>query len=202
MSNTNRKFRVSFNSPVVLTFSIICLVALLLDFLTKGWANKTLFSVYRSSFLNPFTYFRLIGHVFGHADWEHFLGNITLILVVGPLLEEKYGSWNIGAIMFSTALVTGLVHILLFPNTMLLGASGIVFAFILLSSITSIKDGSIPITFILVAMIYIGEQIFQGLFVKSNISNLTHIVGGVLGATFGYVMNKNKMTNYSKSRKR
>ena len=48
-----------------------------------------LFSVYRSSFLNPFTYFRLIGHVFGHADWEHFLGNITLILVVGPLLEEK-----------------------------------------------------------------------------------------------------------------
>ena len=176
MSNTNRKFRVSFNSPVVLTFSIICLVALLLDFLTKGWANKTLFSVYRSSFLNPFTYFRLIGHVFGHADWEHFLGNITLILVVGPLLEEKYGSWNIGAIMFSTALVTGLVHILLFPNTMLLGASGIVFAFILLSSITSIKDGSIPITFILVAMIYI-----------------THIVGGVLGATFGYVMNKNRI---------
>ncbi len=183
----------SFNSPVVLTFSIICLAALLLDFLTKGWANKTLFSVYRSSFLNPFTYFRLIGHVFGHADWEHFLGNITLILVVGPLLEEKYGSWNIGAIMFSTALVTGLVHILLFPNTMLLGASGIVFAFILLSSITSIKDGSIPMTFILVAVIYIGEQIFQGLFVKSNISNLTHIVGGVLGASFGYVMNKNRI---------
>lgn len=193
MSNTNRKFRVSFNSPVVLTFSIICLVALLLDFLTKGWANKTLFSVYRSSFLNPFTYFRLIGHVFGHADWEHFLGNITLILVVGPLLEEKYGSWNIGVIMFSTALVTGLVHILLFPNTMLLGASGIVFAFILLSSITSIKDGSIPMTFILVAVIYIGEQIFQGLFVKSNISNLTHIVGGVLGASFGYIMNKNRI---------
>lgn len=183
----------SFNSPVVLTFSIICLAALLLDFLTKGWANKTLFSVYRSSFLNPFTYFRLIGHVFGHADWEHFLGNITLILVVGPLLEEKYGSWNIGVIMFSTALVTGLVHILLFPNTMLLGASGIVFAFILLSSITSIKDGSIPMTFILVAVIYIGEQIFQGLFVKSNISNLTHIVGGVLGASFGYVMNKNRI---------
>lgn len=178
---------------MVLTFSIICLAALLLDFLTKGWANKTLFSVYRSSFLNPFTYFRLIGHVFGHADWEHFLGNITLILVVGPLLEEKYGSWNIGVIMFSTALVTGLVHILLFPNTMLLGASGIVFAFILLSSITSIKDGSIPMTFILVAVIYIGEQIFQGLFVKSNISNLTHIVGGVLGASFGYIMNKNRI---------
>lgn len=193
MSNTNKKLKVSFNSPVVLTFSIICLAALLLNFLTKGWANRTLFSVYRSSFLNPLTYFRVLGHVFGHADWEHFLGNITLILVVGPLLEEKYGSWNMGAIMLSTALVTGLVHILFFPNIMLLGASGIVFAFILLSSITSIRDGSIPMTFILVAVIYIGEQVFQGLFVKSNISNLTHIIGGILGATFGYIMNKNKL---------
>lgn len=193
MSNTNKKLKVSFNSPVVLTFSIICLAALLLNFLTKGWANRTLFSVYRSSFLNPLTYFRVLGHVFGHADWEHFLGNITLILVVGPLLEEKYGSWNMGAIMLSTALVTGLVHILFFPNVMLLGASGIVFAFILLSSITSIRDGSIPMTFILVAVIYIGEQVFQGLFVKSNISNLTHIIGGILGATFGYIMNKNKL---------
>lgn len=193
LSNTNKKLKVSFNSPVVLTFSIICLAALLLNFLTKGWANRTLFSVYRSSFLNPLTYFRVFGHVFGHADWEHFLGNITLILVVGPLLEEKYGSWNMGAIMLSTALVTGLVHILFFPNIMLLGASGIVFAFILLSSITSIKDGSIPMTFILVAVIYIGEQVFQGLFVKSNISNLTHIIGGILGATFGYIMNKNKL---------
>lgn len=193
LSNTNKKLKVSFNSPVVLTFSIICLAALLLNFLTKGWANRTLFSVYRSSFLNPLTYFRVLGHVFGHADWEHFLGNITLILVVGPLLEEKYGSWNMGAIMLSTALVTGLVHILFFPNVMLLGASGIVFAFILLSSITSIRDGSIPMTFILVAVIYIGEQVFQGLFVKSNISNLTHIIGGILGATFGYIMNKNKL---------
>lgn len=193
LSNTNKKLKVSFNSPVVLTFSIICLAALLLNFLTKGWANRTLFSVYRSSFLNLLTYFRVLGHVFGHADWEHFLGNITLILVVGPLLEEKYGSWNMGAIMLSTALVTGLVHILFFPNVMLLGASGIVFAFILLSSITSIRDGSIPMTFILVAVIYIGEQVFQGLFVKSNISNLTHIIGGILGATFGYIMNKNKL---------
>lgn len=193
LSNTNKKLKVSFNSPVVLTFSIICLAALLLNYLTKGWANRTLFSVYRSSFLNPLTYFRVLGHVFGHADWEHFLGNITLILVVGPLLEEKYGSWNMGAIMLSTALVTGLVHILFFPNVMLLGASGIVFAFILLSSITSIRDGSIPMTFILVAVIYIGEQVFQGLFVKSNISNLTHIIGGILGAAFGYIMNKNKL---------
>lgn len=51
-----------------------------------------------------------------------------LILVVGPLLEEKYGSGAIASVIITTALVTGIVHWLLFPGTMLLGASGVVFA--------------------------------------------------------------------------
>lgn len=191
--NKKKQLKISFNSPVILGFTLICFLSLLLGYITKGSSTYTLFSVYRSSLLNPLTYLRLIGHVFGHANWQHFIGNIMLILVVGPLLEEKYGSSNMIVVILSTALVTGIVNIILFPHIRLLGASGVVFALILLSSFTSIKDGSIPITFILVAMIYIGEQIFQGLFVKSNISNLTHIVGGVLGATFGYVMNKNRI---------
>lgn len=188
MRSTKAKMKISFNAPVVLTFSLICLAALLLNFVTGGWADRAFFSVYRSSLLNPLTYVRLLGHVFGHADWGHFIGNITLILVVGPLLEEKYGSWNMGVIIVVTAVVTGLVNMVFFPHTALLGASGIVFAFIMLSSITSIKNGSIPITFILVALIYLGEQIYQGIFVQDNIANLTHIIGGVLGAVFGYVL--------------
>ena len=78
---------------------------------------------------------------------------------------------------------------------MLLGASGVVFAFILLASITSIKDGAIPLTFILVAAIYIGQQIYEGVAVQDNVSNLTHIIGGLTGSALGYVMNKNKMTS-------
>ena len=188
-----RKFRVSFNSPVVLTFSIICLVALLLDQITKGWANEHLFSVYRSSFFSPLTYIRFFGHVIGHAGWEHFIGNITFILVIGPLLEEKYGSSNMLFVILSTALVTGIVNFVFFPHQMLLGASGVVFAFILLSSFASIKNGSIPLTLILVALVYIGGQVYQGIFVKSNISNLTHIIGGLMGASLGYVLNKGKI---------
>ncbi len=177
-------------------FTLICFLSLLLGYLTKGSSTYTLFSVYRSSLLNPLTYIRLIGHVFGHANWQHFIGNIMLILVVGPLLEEKYGSSNMIVVILSTALVTGIVNIILFPHIRLLGASGVVFALILLSSFTSIKDGSIPMTFILVAVVYIGGQIYNGLFVHDNVSNLTHIIGGIIGASLGYVMNKNKMNRY------
>ena len=191
-----KKLRISFNSPVILGFTIICFAVLMLGYATSGRSTVYAFSVYRSSFLNPFTYIRLVGHVFGHANWEHFIGNIMLILVVGPLLEEKYGSSNMIFIILATALVTGVVNVIFFPGIRLLGARGVVFALILLSSLTSIKEGEIPLTFILVAFIYIGEQVYQGMFVHSNVSNLTHILGGFTGASLGFVMNKNKMNRY------
>lgn len=190
------KVRISFNSPAILGFSFLCFTTLILNFASGGLTNKLFFSVYRSSLLSPFTYIRLFGHILGHAGWEHFIGNITLILVVGPLLEEKYGSSNIVFVILSTALVTGIVNFIFFPDVQLLGASGVVFALILLSSLTSIKEGSVPLTFILVAIIYIGGQVYDGIFVKDHVSNLTHILGGMVGAGLGYVMNKNKMIQY------
>lgn len=191
-----RKLKVSFNSPVILSFTILCFFAMILNFITRGFANQIFFSVYRSSLLSPLTYVRFFGHVLGHAGWSHFFGNITLILVVGPLLEEKYGSANMLFVILATAFTTGIVHFIFFPGIMLLGASGVVFALILLSSFTCVKEGEIPLTFILVAVIYIGQQVYEGIFVQDNVSNLTHILGGMVGAALGYVMNKNKMNRY------
>lgn len=190
------KLNISFNSPVILTFTIICFAALILNIITGGFANRLLFSVYRLSLLSPFTYIRFIGHVFGHAGWSHLIGNIMLILIIGPLLEEKYGSANMLSVIIITAFTTGLVNFIFFPRVMLLGASGVVFALILLSSFTSIKEGCIPLTFILVAVMYLGEQIYDGIFIQDNVSNLTHILGGLVGASIGYALNKNKLSRY------
>ncbi len=196
VQHKEKKIKISNNSPVVVTFTIICTVALVLNWITRGWSNNTLFSVYHSSLLNPLTYVRFVGHIFGHAGWDHFIGNIMLFLVVGPLLEEKYGSSNLLFVILTTALVTGIVNYIFFPHTQLLGASGVVFAFILLSPFTSLKEGTVPITLILVAAIYIGEQIYSGLFIRDNVANLTHILGGGVGAGLGYIMHKLKMNRY------
>ena len=194
--NTSKKrIRITFNSPVILSFVGVCLLALILDKITGGISTLKLFSVYRSSFLNPLTYVRLIGHIFGHAGWSHFINNIMMILIWGPMLEEKYGSKDILLVILITAVVTGAFHMIFSPFTRLLGASGVVFAFILLSSLTSFDDGGIPVTFILVAVIYIGEQIYQLIAITSNVSNITHIIGGAVGATFGFVSNKLMHTN-------
>lgn len=181
---------ISFNSPVILSFTAVCFAALILGIVTRGATTDAFFSVYRSSLLSPLTYVRFIGHIFGHAGWEHFIGNIMMILVVGPLLEEKYGSSSILFAIVVTALVTGIANFVLFPQRQLLGASGVVFAFILLASFTSLGNGEIPLTFILVAVIYMGSQIYEGVFVQDNVSNLTHIFGGLVGSGLGYAMNK------------
>ncbi|WP_195522887.1 rhomboid family intramembrane serine protease [Roseburia intestinalis] len=196
MSNGGKKIRLSFNSPVILGFTLACFIVLILDKVTGSASTLALFSVYRSSLASPLTYIRFFGHVLGHASWDHFFGNIMMLLVVGPLLEEKYGSANILFVILATALVTGVINFIFFPHVQLLGASGVVFAFILLASLTSIEEEKIPLTFILVALIYIGQQVYDGLFIRDNVSNLTHILGGIVGSSLGYVMNKNKMNRY------
>lgn len=182
------KINISFNSPVVLGFVIICFFALILKYATQGKSNDLLFSVYRSSLISPLTYFRFFGHAFGHSGWGHFIGNMMMILITGPLLEEKYGAANMIYIIFITALVTGIINYIFFPKTKLMGASGVVFAFILLSSFAGTYTGGVPLTFILVALMYFGQQIYEAIFVKSNVSNITHIIGGIIGSVIGYYL--------------
>ncbi len=193
-----RRWRISFNSPAVLTFTLVCVAVQVLNMLTGGASNRAVFCVYRGSLINPMTWLRCVTHVFGHADWDHLLNNMMYLLILGPMLEEKYGTANIAIVMLITAVVTGVVNILFFPGVALLGASGIVFAMVLLSSITSVTDGTIPLTFILVAVLYIGRQLYQGLFVRDSISQMAHIVGGLVGTALGFVMARHGMGRYKK----
>ena len=138
------------------------------------------------------TYLRLVTYVLGHANWSHFLGNISYILLLGPTLEDRYGSRNVMLTILVTAIVTGLINYIFFPASALCGASGVVFAFILLISFTGFRRHEIPITFILVTFIFLGQQIYESMTVESNISYMAHIVGGVIGALMGYIFNRKR----------
>jgi GlpG protein len=185
-----KKISITYNAPTVLTFVLICAAVVILGGLTGGVTTHLLFMTYRASLADPLTYVRFFGHVFGHAGWEHFLGNATYLLLLGPMLEEKYGSKTLWIVIGITALATGLVNFIMFPDVALCGASGVVFAFIILASFTGFRNNEIPLTFILVAVIFIGQQVIEGLFVTDNISNMAHIVGGAVGSVLGYAWNR------------
>ena len=71
------------------------------------------------------------------------------------------------------------------PQHRLLGASGIVFMLIMLSSLAGFSGG-IPVTMLLVAALYFGQQVYDIIFVHDNVANFMHIVGGLCGTAFGY----------------
>ena len=113
---------IQYNAPTTLTFALISFLVLLLGLMTEGASTMKLFCVYRSSLADVTTYIRFFGHVLGHSGYEHYMGNMLLLLLVGPALEEKYGSNTITMTIVVTALVTGLVQFLFFPTSALLGA--------------------------------------------------------------------------------
>lgn len=184
-----RGLRISYNSPAILTFALSCVAILILNYTLMPGLIRNLFTVgSRMSFVNPLDYFRLFSHVLGHGSWAHLVGNLSFILLLGPILEEKYGSRNIAVMIFITALVTGLLNIFFFSNG-LLGASGIVFMLIVLVSIVDIEEGYIPLTFVLVALIFVGREV-TGMLADDNISQIAHIIGGVMGGIFGFMLNE------------
>lgn len=185
-----RELRIQYNAPVVLTFSLLSLAALVLGEVTGGRSTQLLFEVYRAPLTDPLTYVRMFTHVLGHVSYAHFMGNIMLLLVIGPPLEEKWGSGRLLGCIGITALASGLVQFIFFPGTALLGASGIVFMMIVLSSLAGMRSGAIPLTLILVVVLYLGGELVSGLTVDDNVSNLTHIIGGLCGGILGFLMSR------------
>lgn len=186
MDTIKKTQRIQYNSPVILTFSLLAVVVHLLDMVFPHFTIHFFATNPMMSLTNPLDYFQLVSYVLGHANWEHLFGNLSFILLLGPLLEEKYGSKPMLLMIILTALFTGFISVFLF-RSVLLGASGIVFMLILLASIVDVKAGSIPLTFVLVVMIFIGRELVQS-FRADQIAQFGHILGGGCGAFFGFIL--------------
>jgi len=179
------------NSPVILGLTFLSAVVLFADKFTFGAVNYLFMSRF-TSWLDPLMYLRYFTRVLAHADADHFFGNFMLILVVGPMMEERYGAKRLSAMLLITAFATGLCNTILFPQVVTIGASGLAFMLILLSSFVNMKSAGLPLTMLLVAFLYIGNEILGGLFLNDNISQFSHIAGGLCGAAFGFYFKADK----------
>jgi GlpG protein len=177
------KLRISYNAPVVLTFTIAAVIAFVI---TQTAPSTQAWFVAYPRLGDAHAYVGLFSHILGHASWEHLLGNFMLILLIGPILEERHGSMTLLFMILVTALMTGL-SALVFSNGLVMGASGIAFMMILLASLANVRGGEIPLTFLVVALIYMGGEIVHSLRNDDHISHMAHLVGGSVGAAFGFL---------------
>lgn len=173
------KLRVTYNAPVVLTFALAAVVVQLLPESAKQYfAAWPEFHDWRS-------YLGLVTHILGHAGWDHLLANFSIILILGPILEERHGSLTLLGMILITALVTGLINVA-FTNQYLVGASGIAFMMVILASVANIRAGEIPLTFIAVAVLFMGREVVAA-FKDDQISQAAHLIGGTVGGAFGFL---------------
>ena len=185
--------KIKYNAPTVLTFAFLSAIVLILSQTLMQQLTQQWFLVPGKGNFSPESvrnWVTLFTHVLGHANWPHLVSNFSFILLIGPILEEIYGSFPLFIMILITALVTGALNALFFSST-LLGASGVVFMMILLASFTNFNKGEIPLTFILVLILYLGRELFNSFGGSSsgtggNISEFAHIVGGFIGSLFGF----------------
>jgi membrane associated rhomboid family serine protease len=175
------KLRITYNAPVVLTFTLAAVAVYILpNSIRDSWfvAHPRLDGIH--AYVGLFTY------ILGHGSWQHLLSNFMLILLIGPILEERHGSVALLVMILITALVGGLANIVL-SSTGLLGASGVVFMMILLASMANVRAGDIPLTLIIIAVVFMGGELVAEFRANDGISHTAHLVGGATGAAFGFL---------------
>jgi membrane associated rhomboid family serine protease len=177
--------RIRYNAPVTLTLALAAAAVLALDQFTGSTIVTAYFTAPPYFGGGALAWVRLFTHVIGHASWAHLVSNFSFVLLIGPVLEEKFGSWILLLMVLVTAGVTGALNAA-FVHAGLLGASGIVFMLILLSSFTNIRARQIPLTFLLVVVLYLVRE-FVAAFAPDSISQLAHIAGGLCGGLFGFL---------------
>ncbi len=181
------KLRLRYNSPVILTFTLAATAVLIIDSIQGGTFSAQFFAVHPTfQATKALSYLRLVTHVLGHQNWLHLMANFSFVLLIGPILEEKYGSLQILAMIVLTAVVTGILNVVFFP-TPLYGASGVVFMLILLSSFTNFRAGDVPLTFVLVVALFLTKEVVDAVTREDEISQFAHIIGGICGGMFGFL---------------
>lgn len=179
-----------YNAPVTLTFALLSLLALALAELTDGWTTKHLFCFYKSPLSDWLTYVRGALHVLGGSDLTTSTGNLIILLVAGPAAEERFGSWKVLIGVLLTAAVSAAVMWHLFPSSVLMGAGGVLLMMLVLASFASARAGSVPVTLLLVLVLFLGSEVLRAVTGSAGIQDLTHIVGGAVGLLIGLLFGR------------
>lgn len=176
-------FRIRLDSPVTLGCAGLALAATLIP---DASLLLRLDPMSIAHFFRPRWYLGLIGHVFAHANLAHLVGNIAMLLLLGPGLERALGGKRYVLFLGCLALLTGLSAsiILVFTQKSLIGASGLIFALIFVHSLRDAKRHEVPLTVVLLAVLW-GTKELLGLFDSSHVANSAHLNGALWGFLFG-----------------
>ena len=186
---TNLKF--SYDAPVTITFVIIYAVFFLLNsFVIKNGALGNLLASPTSQagalpFIvkQPMSYLRLLIYIFGSNIDSNYITFLFVYLLLGPAMEERYGSVIIGVMIFVSALFAGVLNAC-FCTESLIGPVPVVCMMIFLTAFMSLSNKTVPVTFIATIILFAYLSITCGLGV---IRLIICVAGGLCGSLFAFL---------------
>ena len=185
-----------YDAPATLTFAFICVILFAADtFLLKGALSKNYLcspttasgsAAFQAS--SPLSYLRLVLYSFGAASASTLVCNMIFVLLLGPSMEERYGTVVI-AIMMTVCILFSGVLTACFSKTSLTGCSAVIFMMIFLNSFVSLSKKKIPVSFVVVFFLFIFREIFElgAVSVAEGIKIIINIAGGLCGSLFAFL---------------
>ena len=187
-----------FDSPVVLVFSVVSTVINITDLILKLNLSEKIFecpgakSVPAFDFKSALSYVKLVIYPFGGENSTSFFLNIGFILLLGPVLEERYGSIMLALMIFITSLVGGVLTACV-STFGISGCGGIVFMMIILSVLSVFVKRQLPVSWIFIFALYLAFSLFSGKkisgfmpFMQNNVPVFIQLASGICGSLFGF----------------
>lgn len=180
-------FKVAYDAPVTLTFAIVSILLFVLNtYVLKGKLTGLFLAAPTMQggelpfvVSNPLSYVRMLFYIFGASNSGMLITNLIFILLLGPAMEERYGSIVIGIMMAVSAVFAGVLNAC-FCQKMLQGAISVVFMIIFLNAFISFSKKKLPLSFIAVFVLFILREILE-----QNPNGIVGIVAGLAGGLCG-----------------
>ncbi|WP_318689970.1 O-antigen polysaccharide polymerase Wzy [Treponema sp.] len=207
--------KLTFDFPVTVTFVIVAVVMFLLDtFAFKGKMFSTILICHGSkqaivpfNFKSPADFTGLFFFIFGNSGWEMLFSNLIVILLLGQILEERYGSVMLGLMMFISTLISGVLTACI-STVPLTGAGCIIFMMAVLVSLTELTKKRIPLSCLLVFVLFLSFEIFRNTkgaegtdIMQKTCGVLIEMIGGICGSIFGFLVLPKKKSTKTASKK-
>jgi hypothetical protein len=146
---------VIFNCPITLAFLVVVFIVHLAFQTNFSDLFHHLFSVSKPfDWANPSSYLSLLLCVFSDdGRWQNISNPLFLIVLIGPIVEERVGPIQLVVAGIATTFITSLLHAILFSN--LYGPTCIAYMLVFMASYVNVKQGHTPLSFILVLVLVI-----------------------------------------------
>ena len=181
----NRKFRYTYSNSAVALIAVNCIVYLVTYMLFP--ALTYYLAMIPSAVLYGHYYWQFVTYMFVHGGIWHLFSNMLGLFIFGSAVERSVGTREFLLFYFLTGTLSGIasffVYILTGTNAILLGASGALYALMLLFSViypraVILVFGMLPVRAPVLVLLYFAIELFSQMGnYGGSVAHMTHLFG-------------------------